>query len=319
MGEETEIKEEIERVWTFDISNFKRVEKEIKSIKEELSSIKLTINSLNQVLSKVNFPKPAQSVSSSDIQQTQEKLNSTDTKTIGFREPIKQTINLEQEEKQSIQQTIRHISTRNDGVPTDNSTDIQQTDKTIKIPIKSSFKISDRSDTTFNTKNTQNRKNIDIKNLDSAVFELKQDLLNKFKELSQQEFKVFSAIYSLEESEQILDYALLSAKLNLTESSIRDYIMKLEKKGIPIIKEKLKNRRVSLHIRKELRDIFTLDKLLKIRESSSLRQVFSREFQEKPIREEFNEELKNNTDNLEGKTTKAPQIVVEELNEPLFY
>jgi Mn-dependent DtxR family transcriptional regulator len=95
--------------------------------------------------------------------------------------------------------------------------------------------------------------------------------LRKFKYLSQQEFKVFSSIYSLEETEEIVDYSTISLKLGLTESSIRDYVMKIEKKGIPIIKEKLQNRRISLHIRKELRDLFTLDKLLKIRESASLK------------------------------------------------
>ena len=257
-----------ERVWTVDINNISIMKKEVNELKKDILNIKSTLNALNQVFSKVSFSKL---VLPTDTQQTQIQPNSTDTNSIKLKETVQQTQVLKtneniailepkiikQQSKIPIQQTIRHISTGNDGVPTDNPTDTQQTQKTRINTGKSSLKLLD---------------------INSAVEELKNDLLRKFKLLSQQEFRVFSAIYSLEESGEIIDYSIIATKLNLTESSIRDYIMRLEKKGIPIIKEKLQNRKVALSIRKELRDLFTLDKLLKIRESVSLRTFLAREY-----------------------------------------
>jgi hypothetical protein len=54
--------------------------------------------------------------------------------------------------------------------------------------------------------------------------------------------------------------------LQLSESSIRDYIGKIQKKGLPITKEKLNNKKIMLHIASELTKIASLDTLLKLRE-----------------------------------------------------
>jgi len=73
-------------------------------------------------------------------------------------------------------------------------------------------------------------------------------------------------LYSLENEGNEVDYPLLSSKLKLSESSIRDYILKIQKKGIPITKEKLNNKRVILHISQDLKKIASLDTILKLRE-----------------------------------------------------
>ncbi len=78
--------------------------------------------------------------------------------------------------------------------------------------------------------------------------------------------QVFSLLYNLEESGIVVDYKILAEKLNLSESSIRDYIGKIHKKGIPVVKEKLNNKRVFLHISPELKKIASLNTILKLRE-----------------------------------------------------
>lgn len=98
-----------------------------------------------------------------------------------------------------------------------------------------------------------------------AVNQLKVELKQKFRRLTKQEFKVFSAIYMLEEQGSV-DYPMLANKLGLSETAIRDYIMKIIKKGIPVVKTKINNKKVMLNIRQELKQLASLDNLVKIRE-----------------------------------------------------
>ena len=100
----------------------------------------------------------------------------------------------------------------------------------------------------------------------ASLDNLKKEVRLKFKRLTSQEMQVFSLLYSLEENGQIIDYKLLADTLKLSESSIRDYIIKLQKKGIPILKEKLNNKRILLHISPDLKKIASLQTILKLRE-----------------------------------------------------
>ena len=61
------------------------------------------------------------------------------------------------------------------------------------------------------------------------------------------------------------DYKTLSKRLNLTESSIRDYIGKLIKKGIPVEKIKLNNKNIQLSISPNLKKIASLSTILQLR------------------------------------------------------
>lgn len=143
------------------------------------------------------------------------------------------------------------ISTGNEGVPTNRQTDKQtnqQTDylsKSVHNPPKNSID---------NT--TQFLESLD---------DLKKELRLKFKRLTEQEFLVFSTLYQLTEQEGEIDYRTLSKKLNLSESSIRDYIGRLIKKGIPVEKIKINNKNISLSISKNLKKIATLPTILQLR------------------------------------------------------
>ena len=77
---------------------------------------------------------------------------------------------------------------------------------------------------------------------------------------------VFSTIYQLEEEKGYTDYKSISNKLNLTESSIRDYIGKLIKKGIPIDKNKVNNKNIQVSISDNLKKIASLQTILHLRD-----------------------------------------------------
>lgn len=102
--------------------------------------------------------------------------------------------------------------------------------------------------------------------ISELIKEYRTELMVKFKGLTKQEYKVFSAIYILEQEAFEVSYSSLARKLGLTESSIRDYVMRLERKGIPVEKNKVNNKLILLKIRPELKQIATLDSLTKLRE-----------------------------------------------------
>lgn len=138
------------------------------------------------------------------------------------------------------------FSTGNEGVPADRQTN-QQTNQHTKNPfIPSSFNNS-----------------IEIL---SSLDDLKKEIKYKFKNITEQEFLVFSTIYQLSEQEGYTDYKSLSSKLNLTQSSIRDYVGKLIKKEIPIQKIKLNNKIIQLKIKDNFKKIAPLPILIQLRE-----------------------------------------------------
>jgi len=94
---------------------------------------------------------------------------------------------------------------------------------------------------------------------------LRKDIGEKFKKLTQKEFYIFSVLYTLEEEKEQVTYSDIAQRTGLTESSIRDYIVRLIHKGIPILKEKINNKIVILKIPRELKDLATLDKLSRLK------------------------------------------------------
>lgn len=144
------------------------------------------------------------------------------------------------------------ISTGNKGVPTDRQTN-QQTDRQT---IQGSETIPKPSIATLNR----------ISRAFESLDEFKQDLRQQFKSLTPQEFLIFSTLYQLEEEGYVVEYSLLAQRLKLSESSIRDYTLKLIRKGIPLQKTKHNNKNITLSIAPELRKIASLQAILTLRE-----------------------------------------------------
>ncbi len=146
------------------------------------------------------------------------------------------------------------ISTGNRGVPTDRQTD-QQTDQQMY-------------NSSYNPKIILKEDSIkDAIKILGSLDNLKKEIRLKFKRLTDQEVLVFSTIYQQSEGEEgFTDYKNLSQKLNLTESSIRDYVGRLISKGIPIDKKKINNKTIHLSISENLKRIASLATILQLRE-----------------------------------------------------
>lgn len=167
------------------------------------------------------------------------------------------------------------LSTGNEGVPTDNSTDRQthpQTDSYSAIEGNYSVYAPKKLETSelirfmpsVNSPQNDFEKAKDI--LDS-LDSIKKEIRLRFKRLTPQEMQVFSTLYALEEQNyEEISYKILAQRLNLTESSIRDYVTKLIFKGIPVLKVRQNNKKISLSISSDLKKIASLSTITKLRE-----------------------------------------------------
>ncbi len=211
---------------------FKRVKSDIKSLREEIANLKLKLEQ-NEGEKYVEKRENSSTHPSTDNISNQTVSTHPSTDNYPFRALKPQ--NLE-------------ISTRNEGASTDRQTD-RQTD----------------TNTFFSPENRENS----IKNAHEILESLdniKKELRLKFKSITNQELLVFSAIYEMDEKKEFCNYKKLSKKLNLTESSIRDYVGRLIKKGIPVEKKRINNKNIQLSISTSLKKIATLSTILRLRE-----------------------------------------------------
>ena len=144
------------------------------------------------------------------------------------------------------------FSTGNQGVPTDKQTNRQTDKQTDQHMGKEGFLPKDHIEKASEI----------LDSLDN----LKKEVRLKFKRLTEQEWLIFSTLYQLEEELGNVDYRALSNKLHLTESSIRDYIGRLIKKGIPVDKKRINNKNIVLSISSNLKKIASLNTILQLRE-----------------------------------------------------
>jgi len=143
------------------------------------------------------------------------------------------------------------ISTGNQGVPTDRQTD-RQTDKNSQNPF---------NETNIGQNIIDHAAEI-LDSLDSA----KKEIRLKFKRLTDQELLVFSTLYQFDEELGYTDYKALAKHLNLTESSIRDYVGRLIKKNIPVEKVRINNKNIHLKVSDNLKKIASLQTILHLKD-----------------------------------------------------
>jgi DNA-binding MarR family transcriptional regulator len=238
---------------------FTKVKKDVFLLQEEIYFIKKDIESLKEIIEDlISFSKqivPKKEEEWKRALPTQEENFQTEHQNIptdnGYFKPLKHQ--------------NQGISIGNDGVPTDKQTNQQtnqQTDFSLEIEKKA---INQR----INSKSEPSEKKDSFKEAVSMLESLdniKKELRLKFKKLTEQELLVFSTLYQLEEEQGYADYKTIALKLNLTESSIRDYIGKLIKKGIPVDKIKINNKSIQLKISPSLKKIATLPTILLLRD-----------------------------------------------------
>jgi hypothetical protein len=210
--------------------SFKKIKSEMRYLASEIFSIKSQIQELNDLISQINLI---------NNMNNQSSTSSTNTQQIG-ENPADNTY-YNEELSPNYPSSIG-----NEGVPADR----QQTVSRQVIEEKAQESTQKHLD--------------ESQNISRLIDSLKNDLKQKFRSLTKQEFLVFSLVYSLTEEHGEANYKALALRSKLTESSIRDYISRLEHKGIPLIKEKKNNKLVVIRVPKELRDIAALDSLVKL-------------------------------------------------------
>ncbi|MEM2956151.1 MAG: HTH domain-containing protein [Candidatus Pacearchaeota archaeon] len=210
-----------------------------EKLKEAFEKVKRDIDSLTEQI--ITLKKELQEIKTNFIQQISigNKGVPTDRQTDRPTTNIFSTII---DDKFSLQNKIPTY------IPTQNPTDIQQIDKEIQ-----------QTNTYFNTSKQQ------TESITELVNNLKNDLKMRFRSLTKQEFYIFQILFTVDKSQKSITYKTLSEKTGLSESSIRDYVQKIIKKGIPIVKERLNNKVTILKIPDEIRNLATLDILLRIR------------------------------------------------------
>ena len=139
---------------------------------------------------------------------------------------------------------FRHVSTGNEGVPADSQQTVNRQSthlQHIKIPKKE-----------------------EKEDIAEIAQKYKEDFEKSFRKLTKQERVIFYMLYSLDDKHGFVDYKMLSSSTNLTPSSIRDYISRLIQKEMPIIKERLNNKKIILKITQNFKNLIKLDTILKI-------------------------------------------------------
>lgn len=238
-----------------------QIKESFQRVKDDMQAIKLAINQLSEEL---EFQRSTLKELKEEIKRTIIPAQESD------RQTNRQTTPTDNLPLQPLKDQNLHISIGNDGVPADRQTD-QQTDRHIqKFALNTLLTPNSPSNSnpTFKTVSKEDKiSQIEqVANVLSSLDTLKKDLRAKFKRLTQQEMTIFSSIYQLEEEGFVVDYPLLAQKLSLTESSIRDYTQKIIKKGIPVDKSKQNNKKITLSIPREFRQIASLNTILALRE-----------------------------------------------------
>ena len=236
---------------------FSKVKEDISSLKEQLYTISKELFSLKSTILDIKNQTDNQT-----DRQTNTSTNQTNTNKTQTNKELRQ----ENRALEGIKTPNFDISTGNEGVQTDRQT-IRQTDRQIERFVQYSKPIEEANYSPPSTISTEDRIS-HIKNVSEildSLDELKKDLRFKFKKLTSQEMSLFSLIYDLEERGFTVDYSLLSSKLSITQSAVRDHIRNILSKGIPLKKLKENNKKVFLSIPLELKKVASLQTILSLR------------------------------------------------------
>ncbi|MEK6800873.1 MAG: hypothetical protein AABY05_02985 [Nanoarchaeota archaeon] len=232
-----------------------QIKEAFSKVKEEILSLKQTLQNITNEISEIK-----RTLKREEITQTKDKENPADTLTTQTdKNTPTDKIGL-----YSLKSQLSSISKGNDGVPADRQTD-QQTDRQ-----NQKFVQYNDSSMSLENKEASSKDRIsqidNLSNVLSSLDAIKKDLRSMFKKLTSQEMLVFSTLYQFTDQGVKTDYSLLASKTNLSESSIRDYIQKIIKKGVPIEKIKEDNKKVTLSIPSTFKRLANLSTILALRE-----------------------------------------------------
>ena len=227
---------------------FAKVKLDISSLKEQINRLSLQVEELKHVIQH-----------NTQNQQTIQHITPTHDPTDFLKLPLN-----------GLKSPNTTISTGNEGVPTNQPTNQQTNQHIIQHTGNEGVQINPNSNPFSKPPISFAAERLNrlakVSEILQSLDDLKKEVRIKFKQLTEQEMLIFSAIYQLEEQGFIVDYSLLSNTLKLTEISIRDYVRKIIFKGIPLTKQKQQNKKVSLSISPDLKKVASLDTILQLRE-----------------------------------------------------
>jgi len=232
-----------------EISSLKRDMAAMKNEMSTISEIIIQLSKITQNLSKIAENTPKKTIPTHPAIQQINQTNQQENPTVPTHNPTH--FPYFNKEKQP-------FSTGNEGVPTDRQTD-RQTDNNAQEKPFITQKYPE------NPKSIKNPIEDAARALDS-LDSLKKEIRLKFKQLTDQEILIFSTLYQMEEEQGPVDYKTLAVKLNLTESSIRDYIGRLLQKGIPVEKQRINNKKIVLSVSESLKRVASLRTILQLRD-----------------------------------------------------
>jgi len=239
---------------------FQKVKKDISVLNNELLNLKIEMAETRKELIKICeiIEKLAEEMKNRELNVylQQPKTPQTIPTHPQINETVPQQIPAHNYLLKPLKPQNKAFSTGNVGVPTDRQTD-RQTDTRTQNQQKNPFSLVH--------KEIQGPIESAAKMLDS-LDALKKEIRLKFKQLTDQEILVFSTLYQLEEEQGPVEYKVLAAKLGLTESSIRDYIGRLLKKGIPVEKRRINNKQIQISISANLKKVASLSTILQLRD-----------------------------------------------------
>jgi hypothetical protein len=220
---------------------FAKIKQDIYSLQSELLGLRQEVQTLTQKQTSTN----QHSSPLITLQQTNTQTHSTPIPT--------QNTSLE-----PLKAPNYPFSIGNGGVPTDKQTNIQTVRHTQNTPISPSegYSLQDPNPNTFD----------EAEEAITSLNALKNQIKHKFKSLTPQEMIVFSTIYEFQDQNLQVTYKTLATHLKLSESSIRDYINRLVRKEVPILKEKVNNKLILLSISQNLCKNLSLSSIIALRD-----------------------------------------------------
>ena len=244
---------------------FDRVKEDIFNLSSEVSSIKNTAFELKQLISTINDELNTLKLKHLSLE------NTCNNQVLPTDNPTHTSLNSTAVDNPTDNPTVPHeikglkypfsrFSTGNQGVPTDRQTN-QQTDN------PADFAWNKRQESSPDSSKNLHEQIINATEILNSLDNLRKEIRLKFKTITNQEMLVFSTIYELEQTySEGVEYEQIALKLKLSPSSIRDYVQRLINKGVPILKNKINNKKILLKISNELKKIATLDTIIKLRE-----------------------------------------------------
>lgn len=239
-----------------------RVKNSFEKVKEEMQALNQEISNLKEELNELKYQKLTETALKEELNQN-----------LPIKEEIKPNLLPEISTGNRGVSTLRHIDTQTDNTPSfplDGKPSIEQNSSTDTSTHSSTHlrHIPEKLrhfDTFLDTSTDKSEQKAKISDLTKLMESLKSDLKDKFKVLTKQEFYIFSILFTLDKTQNTVTYRDLASKTGLTSSSIRDYVQRIIQKGIPLVKDKLNNKLTVLKIPPELRNLATLDNLMRIR------------------------------------------------------